>query len=394
MGFKGYTTIDSDGHVLEPWMLYAEYTEEPFRERARTLVERGLAVGQATVINELAVGRYWQPRRRPLGAREQWEVTADFQMGRGGRGRHENARPHAGEDPHETIQDLDELGIDVFTGFPSRATSLCGVGDPKFEAALVRAYNTWMRDFCVPYPKRLKGVAVLPLIDTDLMMAELERVAKEDWCIGVVTMGHLGNLQADHPRWYPLYEACQRLELPICIHAGGSERPPYAPGQAELGDNPWLIHATGHPWGIQRAMAALVGGGIYDLFPRLNVVYLEAWCGWLPGWIERLDGEAAKPDLKVSIPKLQRTPSEHLLGPHSFYSFDPGEKLLPLVVQQVGAERIVWASDYPHWDCPWDTMLTGVTEREELTEEQKRLILGENALRLYPRIGAYSTLKV
>ena len=82
------------------------------------------------------------------------------------------------------------------------------------------------------------------------------------------------------------------------------------------------------------------------------------------------------------------------MGPHSFYSFDPGEKLLPMVVREVGAERIAWASDYPHWDCPWDIMLTGVTDREELTEDQKRKILGENALRLYPRIGAYLTIKV
>ena len=390
MGYQGFAVIDSDGHVTEPWSLYATYTEEPYRERAQTLVERGNQVGGINVLNELYHGRYWQPRRRPLGAREQWEITSDFQMGN--QGRHYKARPKAGEDPHDTIKDLDELGIDVFTGFPSRATSLCGVDDPKFEAALVRAYNKWMRDFCAPYPKRLKGVAILPLMDTDLMMEELERVAKEEWCIGVATMGHYQNMLADHPRWYPLYEAAERYELPICFHAGGSERPPYAPARDELGDNPWLIHLTGHPWGIQRAMAAAVGGGIYDLFPNLNFVYLEAWAGWLPGWIERMDGEAAKPDLRASIPKLQKSPREHLLGPHSFYSFDPGEQLLPMVVREVGAERIVWASDYPHWDCPWDIMLTGVTDRAELTQDQKQLILGENALRLYPRIGAYATI--
>ncbi|HEX2171593.1 MAG TPA: amidohydrolase family protein [Dehalococcoidia bacterium] len=392
MGYRGYTVIDSDGHVTEPYSLYATYTEEPYRERAQALLAQGQQQdgGVIAVLNELHDRRSWRPRRRLLGAREHWETAADFKMGNNGR--HSKARPLAGEDPHQTIQDLDEIGIDVFTGFASRATSLCGVGDAKFEAALVRAFNKWMRDFCAPYPKRLKGVAVLPIIDVDLMIEELERVAKEEWCIGIATMGHYENMLPDHPRWYPLYEAAQRHELPICFHAGGSERPPYTPGREELGDNPWLLHVTGHPWGIQRAMAAAIGGGIYDLFPRLNFVYLEAWCGWLPGWIERLDGEAAKPDLRVSIPKLQRRPSDHLLGLRSFYSFDPGEKLLPMVVREVGAERMVWASDYPHWDCPWDIMLTGVTDRAELTEDQKRLILGENALRLYPRIGSYATI--
>ena len=392
MGYQGFTVIDSDGHVIEPWSLYAKYTEEPFSERARTLVERGNQVGSATVLNELQIGRYWQERTRPLGARDQWEQTPDFELGKGGR--HSKARPKAGEDPHQTIEDLDMIGIDVFIGFPTRATSLCGVNDPKFEAALVRAYNAWMRDFCAPYPKRFKGVAVLPIMDMDLAVEELERVAKEDWCVGIATMGHFQNMLCDHPRWYPMYELAQRHELAICFHSSGTDRPPYAPARGELGDNPWLLHVTGHPWGIQRAMAAAVGGGLYDLFPNLNFVYLEAWCGWLPGWIERLDGEAAKPDLRASIPKLQRQPSEYLLGPRSFYSFDPDEKLLPMVVNYVGAERMVWASDYPHWDCPFDTMLTGVTERAELTQHQKRLILGENALRLYPRIGAYATIAV
>lgn len=390
MGYQGYTIIDSDGHVMEPWSLYAEYTEEPFRERARALVERGNQVSAKTALNELQLGRYWQERQRPLGAREQWEITPGFELGKGGR--HLKARPKGGEEPGDTIQDLDMLGIDVFVAFATRATSLCGVGDPKFEAALVRAYNKWLRDFCAYAPKRLKGVAIAPIIDTDLMLEEIERVAKEDWCVGIATMGHYGNLLADHPRWYPLYEFAQANELPICFHSSGTDRPPYSPARGELGDNPWLLHATGHPWGIQRAMAAAIGGGVYDLFPRLQFAYLEAWCGWLPGWIERLDGEAAKPDLRASIPKLQKKPSEHLLGPRGFYSFDPDEKLLPMVVREVGAERIVWASDYPHFDCPWDTMLTGVTERAELTHEQKRLILGENALRLYPRLGAYATV--
>lgn len=386
MGYKGYKIVDSDGHVIEPWSLYTTHTEPAFRERAKALIDQGSKAegGVLGVINELQTGRPFRTRKRLLGAKEIWERSEDFKFGNNGR--HSKARPQAGEDPQQTIQDLDEIGIDVFVGFPSTATSLCGVNDAKFEAALVRAYNTWMRDFCAQHPGRLKGAAVLPMIDTDLLMKELERVSKEEWCVGIATVGHYQEMLADHPRWYPMYEACEHHQLPICFHASGSERPPYTPGREELGNNPWLLHLTGHPWGIQRAMAAAVGGGIYDMFPKLNCVYLESWCGWLPGWIERLDGEAEKPDLRASIPRLKKKPSDHLHGPHSFFSFDPGEKLLPMVVKEVGADRIVWASDYPHWDCPWEIMLTGVEGRSELTDDEKRKILGENALKLYPRI--------
>ena len=144
MGYQGFTVIDSDGHVTEPWSLYATYTEEPYRERAQTLVERGNQIGGINVLNELYHGRYWQPRRRPLGAREQWEITPDFKMGN--QVRHYKARPKAGEDPHDTIKDLDALGMDVFTGFPSRAPRLCGGHYPMCAAAVVRGCVKWMRD--------------------------------------------------------------------------------------------------------------------------------------------------------------------------------------------------------------------------------------------------------
>ena len=76
MGYKGFTTVDSDGHVVEPWSLYTTYTDEPFRERAQALVERGRQVGVATVLNELQTGRYWQSRQLPQRAQEQWQTAA------------------------------------------------------------------------------------------------------------------------------------------------------------------------------------------------------------------------------------------------------------------------------------------------------------------------------
>ncbi len=391
MSYNGNTIIDADGHLMAGWSFIETHIDEPFRQRASDLIvhSRDKPGGLFALINELHDNRPWYPRRRILGAAEPWETAPDIVASSAGA--HEKARPGAGRDPHNSILDLDDLGIDIFVGFAGNVTGLTGIPDAKFEAALIRAYNKWMRDFCKPYPRRLKGAAILPVGDIHEAVAEIERVAKEEWCVAIMTMATHGDFLPDHPRWYPVYAAAQKHELPICFHMHGSERPPYAPGRYDMADNPWMMHLLSHPWGIQRAMAAVVGGGIYDLFPKLRFAYLEAWSGWLPGFIDRLDGEASKPELKTSIPKLHRKPSEHLRDSRSFYSFDPDEKYFPFAVKQLGAERMIWASDYPHFDCPWDTMLTGVTECPELSERDKRLILGENALRLYPRIGAYAT---
>ena len=46
-------------------------------------------------------------------------------------------------------------------------------------------------------------------------------------------------------------------DLALCIHSG-TDRPPYAPARAELTDNYFLLHMTGHPWQQMRAMAAMI----------------------------------------------------------------------------------------------------------------------------------------
>ena len=78
-------------------------------------------------------------------------------------------------------------------------------------------------------------------------------------------------------------------------------------------------------------------------------------------------------------------PSEYFRR-QCYISFDPDESALPLAATSplCGADRIVWASDFPHPDAKYP----GVTEElmeatESLSDDDRRLIAGENALRLY-----------
>src|SRR5437762_6663941 len=74
---------------------------------------------------------------------------------------------------------MDSEGIDLAVLFPSVAFYLPETSDPALTAALCRAYNDWLADYCRAAPSRLFGVAMLPLADIDASIHELERATEK-----------------------------------------------------------------------------------------------------------------------------------------------------------------------------------------------------------------------
>ena len=391
MGRFGYEVIDADGHVTEAVDEFKGYLDQPYRDRlqrildwsARTKSVGHMAASGGIPYNYMAQG-FERTGRRFLGT---WDVGESLDpehtvIGRTG-GLAPNTRKGGGRDPSVTREDITDLGIDRAVWFPSSATSFIAVGDPGFEAALCTAYNRWIDGFCRSFPGDYYGVAVIPHLDMKLASEEINRVGKEAWCLGVATCAVVDERLGDHPSFHPMYQAAQENDLALCVHSG-TDRPPYAPGRSELSDNYFLLHMTGHPWQQMRAMAALIGGGIFEEFPRLQVVHLESGCGWVPYWMERMDHHFET--LGYTVPKLTLKPSEVVTGGRLFASFEVDEEILPEVAQIIGDGQLVFASDYPHFDANYEG-IKDLTERQDITDAQKAMFLGENARRLYPRLN-------
>jgi predicted TIM-barrel fold metal-dependent hydrolase len=135
------------------------------------------------------------------------------------------------------------------------------------------------------------------------------------------------------------------------------------------------------------SMAFLLAGGVCERFPSLRIVFLEANGGWVVPWLERLDHQAKIFSWDVPLLKLQ--PSEYFKR-QCWISFDPDESALAFTANSplCGAERIVWASDYPHPDAKFP----GVTQEleqamDELDRAQQARIAGQNARELYGLTG-------
>jgi predicted TIM-barrel fold metal-dependent hydrolase len=144
-----------------------------------------------------------------------------------------------------------------------------------------------------------------------------------------------------------------------------------------------FTQAIANPVDVMSCIAYLLAGGVCERFPEAKFIFLEANGGWLVPWLERLDHHCRK--FQWEVPNLSMLPSEYMRR-QCWISFDPDESMLRTTAESalVGADRIIWASDYPHPDAKFP----GVTEElaealEGLSFEQKQAITSESAIALY-----------
>jgi predicted TIM-barrel fold metal-dependent hydrolase len=243
-----------------------------------------------------------------------------------------------------------------------------------------------MSNYCAEAEGRLRWVAIATMRDVRASVDELTYWAEQDDnVVGMLFSPSCpdGRL-LDNPDLHPLYERAQDLDLPILVH-GGVLRPPYTAGATELDNSGFLLRAFYQPWAGMTAVGAMIGGGIFDLFPKLRVGVFETSAGWMPWVIEQLDDGF---DSKASeVPFLQRKPSEILAGGQLFHAVDPGERYIEHCVQELGEDVWLFATDYPHTGSPWPNGVQHITERPNLAESAKVKILGANAQRLCRRLA-------
>jgi hypothetical protein len=134
---------------------------------------------------------------------------------------------------------------------------------------------------------------------------------------------------------------------------------------------------TAFPFELMIALMHMIGEGVFDRYPRLKVAYMEGGCGWIPFWAERLDEHFEK--LRPQWHLLQREPSEIIKSDQVAFTFEPGEHTLPFVLETIGCERLMYASDYAHWDSEFPESVRETAELPLETDDLRR-ILGRNAI--------------
>jgi predicted TIM-barrel fold metal-dependent hydrolase len=377
LSFTG--AVDADGHILEPSDLWETHLEAKYRDRALRLVtdENGL--------EELEIGgtRSRMSRRgfpSTLGAMGDPDLRA---MQLDPARTYQGEAPYGSMNPDERIELLDAEGIDAVVLYTTIGLLWeAELDDPELSQAYTRAYNRWICEFCDGNP-RLIPTAHLSLSDPSAAARELERAVGEGARGAYVAPFTHNGRPLGHPENDPVFAAAQDLEVPFAIHP--TFEPQWTKG-TRMG--PWehvkelrLLASVAASDGVRQQFTTLFDYGVFDRFPRLKIVVLESGGGWIGYWLDRIDAVYGHTFIGTRVP-LQHKPSDYFRE-RVWISCDPDERTIPALAQRFGADRFMWASDFPHADRTPEY----ITDLDELAAEfdevARRQFLGDNARSLY-----------
>jgi len=294
--------------------------------------------------------------------------------------------------PAQRIVEQFADGVDAELLFPSNTAMkvIRTIRDDDAFGAMIRAYNDYLaEEYCAYAPDRLLGAGVLPHRGLERDLREMEHCAR----IGLKTVvvgkypGGESYPTAEDARFWA---AAVDLDMPVTIHTTLSHGrgptfayPKWPPDEVFDDDYITRLFRHGHRHSGALEACQLVIAGVFDQFPNLRIYWAENQVGWLPYYYQQMDLEYERnhfwAERELGVKPLARRPSEYLRE-HAYWGFfdDPlGMRLRA----EVGVDRIIWGSDFPHIITTWprsgeklDAQLEGATAEDRERIMSKNLI--------------------
>lgn len=268
----------------------------------------------------------------------------------------------------ERLRDMDARQVDLQV--ISLTTPGVHVESPARGVELARIVNDAFTEAAARHPGRFAPLAALPLQDPEAAVAEAERAVTELGHGGVVVFSNIQGRPVDDPEYQPLFATLADLGAPVFIH-------PTSPHAIDAVADYRLTALLGFLFDTSIAAARLVFSGTMERHPELQVV-LGHLGGTIPYVAERLDrGFAAYPECRAHI---TRPPGESFRRMYvDTVNFHPGA--LRLGVEYMGADRVLFGSDYPH-EVGSIGRAREAVDRLGLGAVERDAIMGGNAARL------------
>ena len=289
--------------------------------------------------------------------------------------------------PDVFLEGFDIEGIDVGVFMPTIAMGMVRYDDldPEHALALCQVYNDYTAEFCSAHPDRFKFWAWVPPHDAKLAAGEARRAVEELGAVAVAMTGGAvnGNILSDK-HFDPLWEEMNRLGTAFGMHG--------PPANYLLRDN--YNHRYWGKQGMEVVGNAMVGpvhamaqlaeltlGGVLERFPNLKPVFMEVNASWLPWFLWRLDDkwETHAPDMDIELPLA---PSEYFRR-QGYSVVEPEEGPIKYVLDYMGADRLLFSTDYPHSDCIFPEAVNTFLAQDQIPDDAKRKILWDNGAKLF-----------
>lgn len=300
-------------------------------------------------------------------------------------------------DANERLKVMDLYGIQAAVLFPNlgfvgpNIYAAAGPDALEFQTAACMAYNDFLLEWSSADPNRLLSMACIPYWDVEAAVREIERAAE---------LGHKGLVSTGKPHehgqplfidshWDRMWAAAQAAGLPINFHVGG--------GDLSRHMNEQRISAEGWRATLARLTTSFFmesGIGIADLlmsgvparFPDLKFVSVESAIGWIPFLLESLDFHFEKYEPWTERPEFTKggmKPSDYFR--RQIYANYWFEDLQEWHLDAIGADNLLFETDYPHQTCLDRTEIQSAIDGglARVSDEVRQKILWQNAAKLF-----------
>ena len=295
-------------------------------------------------------------------------------------------------DMEARVEVMDQLGLYAQILYPNAggfgSQKFADVKDVELRRLCASIYNEAMIEIQETSGGRLMPMALLPWWDIDGSVAEAHRAA---------AAGFHGITMCSDPQnrglpdlgervWDPLWEVLSEDQLSVNFHIGASQS-----SMTWFGDSPWpsldderklALGSSMMYLSNARVIANIIYSGVLERFPDLKIVSVESGIGWIPFFLEALDYQRLE-SMPHAFDYLTMQPSDYFRRQiYGCFWFETAS--IPLVIDSIGVDNIMFETDYPHPTCLYPDPLERVAKAlEGLSAESQRKLLQDNAAELY-----------
>ncbi len=364
--------IDVDSHLRENVFMDEVYKlDPPYDDYTPVLVKDGPPL-------ERRFETKFPRHHVSEGSRESYDHNYMYDVNANWRGGEVARRQVVGYDMAKRVEANALENLDKQVVFPT-GISLATMTEGGLGAAMCRAYNNWATGILVKgYEDQLLPVALMPAGCPEEMAGELRRAVMELGFKSAHLVCYHGDRNLDDPSFFPFYEAAEEMDVPLFCHPNG-----HYGFITERFQNFLSMHTLGRPTNCTQALVALVTGGVFEKFPGLKVAFFECSAEWPLYWMHRMDDDfewlADNQERHLSI-RLSMRPSEYVRR-NCYVTMEADEHpaALRMALDELGEDRILMATDYPHFDSEYPHTVSKIQQNNVLSKIQKEKILGENA---------------
>ena len=381
---------DADGHIIEPGDLWAERMPKDLRDMAPRWFRDEQGVFHQEIYGlDISTLEVMQGGMRPRDMLQNMGLAAA--MGQDlGRVFSENERdrytmldaPDWTRDGKKRLEFNLAHGVGRAVLFPTFMLA-GGTFQPHVSSAACTVYNDWLMDeYCAGSGGRLIPVAALPIIDVEASVAEVKRCAERGYQAVFIRTNSIHGTKYSEPKFDAVWQAITDTGLKLGLHPlpvwdqDGTAR------GFKLRDI-MAASALGFPLDMMHTLYDMMAGGVFDRFPRMPTMILEAGCGWIPSMFERWE-EHMKMFGKVKAPDWKSKPMDIFLR-QMMVTVEACEEIdINIALQYLPATHLALASDWPHYDGTPD-LIDGFNKATHgVKDEDVRLLATGTLERWFP----------